>query len=106
MENIQGKGFTVEELEQFRIGFEKIFKPVKDFLSVEELAEYLGLSKSAVYKITSKKEIPHYNPGGKKIYFKRTEVNTWIESSRVASDIEVLENLDNRIYNSDHKVKW
>ncbi|RXJ52923.1 DNA-binding protein [Gelidibacter gilvus] len=62
-------------------------------MTVEELADYLQLSKSAIYKITSRREIPHYNPGGKKIYFKRTEVDAWIEMGRVAPDCEILEKL-------------
>ncbi|MFN4149381.1 MAG: helix-turn-helix domain-containing protein [Candidatus Sericytochromatia bacterium] len=61
----------------------------KEFLTLEEAADYLSLSKSAMYKMTSKKEIPFYNPGGKKIYFKREELNNWIISSKVYSSLEV-----------------
>lgn len=106
MEYIQKEIFTKEQLEEVRQKWAEILQPLKEFMTVEEMADYLGLSKSAIYKITGKKEIPYYNPGGKKIYFKRTEVNTWIESGRVASDSEVLEDFDKRIYNSNHIAKW
>lgn len=64
---------------------------LKEFLTLDEAAEYLSLSKSAVYKMTSKKEIPFYNPGGKKIYFKRIELDSWILNGKVesASQIEI-----------------
>ena len=61
----------------------------KEFLTLNEASEYLDLSKSALYKMTSKKEIPFYNPGGKKIYFKKEELNNWITNARVDSSLEV-----------------
>lgn len=61
----------------------------KEFLTLEEAADYLSLSKSAMYKMTSKREIPFYNPGGKKIYFKKEELNNWIISGKVKSSLEV-----------------
>lgn len=61
----------------------------KEILTLEEAADFLSLSKSAIYKLTSKKEIPYYNPGGKKIFFKRTELENWILSSKSISVDEV-----------------
>lgn len=61
----------------------------KEILTLEEAADFLSLSKSAMYKLTSKKEIPYYNPGGKKIFFKRTELENWILSSKSISVDEV-----------------
>lgn len=57
----------------------------KEILSIEEASEFLGLSISRLYKMTSNKEIPHYKPGGKKIYLNRQELEQWILNSRVAS---------------------
>jgi excisionase family DNA binding protein len=65
----------------------------KEILTLDEGAEYLNLSKSALYKITSKKEIPFYNPGGKKIYFKKSELENWVLSSKSNSIAE----LDNEV---------
>jgi len=66
----------------------------KEFLTLEETAEYLDLSKSAVYKMTSKKEIPFYNPGGKKIYFKKSELHQWIITGKSISNDEVEVEVD------------
>ncbi len=63
----------------------------KEFFTLEEAAIYLGQSKSSLYKLTSKKEIPFYVPGGKIIYFRKRELEEWILNGKVAS-IEDLEN--------------
>lgn len=43
--------------------------------------------------MTSNKEICFYVPGGKKIYFRRTELDSWVFNSKVSSinecDLEV-----------------
>ncbi len=61
----------------------------KEILTLEAAAEYLQLSKSCVYKMTSNKELPYYVPGGKKIYFRRTELDKWIFGSRVTPVDEI-----------------
>lgn len=70
----------------------------KEILTIDEAAEFLGLSKSCLYKMTSSKEIPHCKPHGKKIYLHRQELEQWVLSSRVAliseSDDEIGDYLD------------
>ena len=61
----------------------------KEILTLDEAALYLNQSKSSIYKLTSKKEIPHYSPGGKKIYFRRSEMDEWIFNSRIISSDEL-----------------
>ena len=55
----------------------------KEILTVEDTAEFLDLSIQRIYKMTSNKEIPHYKPGGKKIYLKRQELEQWVLTSRI-----------------------
>lgn len=66
----------------------------KEVLTLEESAEFLGLSKSAIYKMTSKREIPFYCPGGKKVYFRRVELESWILNAKVASLAEFEQEVD------------
>ncbi len=99
MEIIQKVELTQEQLESLKQEWSNWSKPVKEFMTVEETAEYLEISKSAVYKLTSKRKIPFYNPGGKKIYFKKIEVDDWIENSRVASDAEAFHHVEARLNN-------
>lgn len=61
----------------------------KMYVGLQEAADYLNVSKSYLYKMTSKKDLPHYKPNGKKIFFAVSDLNSWIESGRVASNNEV-----------------
>ena len=58
-------------------------------MGVKELSEYLKLSDSAIYKLTSTSEIPHYK-SGKRLYFKKEDIDEWIFSHRIKTrdDIE------------------
>jgi excisionase family DNA binding protein len=46
-------------------------------LNLIQAAEYLGLRKSYLYKLTSKKLIPHSKPTGKVIFFSKVELDHW-----------------------------
>lgn len=61
----------------------------KEVLTSEETANYLGISKSYLYKLTMRREIPHYKPMGKMCYFNRREVEEWLQSNRVATETEL-----------------
>lgn len=50
-------------------------------LTLNEAANYTNLSRSYLYKMTSKNEIPHYKPGGKRLYFSKTELDKWLLSN-------------------------
>lgn len=49
------------------------------WLSVEEIAEYLGISKDTVYAWISKKGMPAHRVG-RFWKFKRIEIDTWVKS--------------------------
>jgi excisionase family DNA binding protein len=61
----------------------------KEALSFNEACEYLEISSSHLYKLTSTDTIPHYKPNGKKIYFKRSDIDNWLLSNRSASTSEI-----------------
>jgi len=46
--------------------------------TIIEASEYLNLSKSYLYKLTSKREIAYYKPNGKKIYFTKADLDGWL----------------------------
>ena len=48
-------------------------------LTTEAACKYLNMKKSMLYKKTSAKEIPHYKPEGKKMYFVREELDRWMQ---------------------------
>ena len=61
----------------------------KEVLTSDEAARYLGISKSYLYKLTMKQAIPHYKPMGKMCYFNRVELESWLQSNRVATADEI-----------------
>ena len=63
----------------------------KDVLTTNEAVAFTGLSKSYIYKLTMRQEIPHYKPSGKCIYFDRLELEQWMKQNRVSTQTE-LEN--------------
>jgi excisionase family DNA binding protein len=48
-------------------------------LTLKEAAEFLDLSQSHLYKLTSERKIPHFKPNGKKIYFDEYELVQWLK---------------------------
>ncbi|MBU2949703.1 helix-turn-helix domain-containing protein [Tamlana agarivorans] len=67
----------------------------KEFFTLEEAAQFLNQSRSSLYKLTSKKDIPFYVPGGKMIYFRRSELEEWIINSKVETVDELESSIDN-----------
>lgn len=55
----------------------------KNVLTFDEASRYIGVSKSDLYKRTSNREIPHFKPRGKMIYFDRVELENWLRTNPV-----------------------
>ncbi len=58
----------------------------KTTLNFNEACKYLDVSPSHLYKLTSTKQIPHFCPQGKKLYFKREELDAWLQRNRQSAD--------------------
>jgi excisionase family DNA binding protein len=63
----------------------------EQMLPFDEAANFLGISKSTLYKRTSNRDIPHYKPSGKLIYFKKKELVAWMCKNRIAANEELSE---------------
>lgn len=61
----------------------------KEVLTFEEAAQFTGLSKSYLYKLTSGQKIPFYKPSGKLCYFNREELQQWLMQNRVSTHDEI-----------------
>ena len=57
----------------------------KEVLTFSEASLLLDVSHSHLYKLTSTKQIPHYCPQGKKLYFERAELLQWMKKKAVKS---------------------
>jgi excisionase family DNA binding protein len=53
----------------------------KPFLTFQEAIQFTGLSKSHLYKLTSKGLIPHSKPTGKLIFFERIKLEEWLRQN-------------------------
>ena len=76
----------LEKLEQ-RIGEQNLL--MKEVLNFNDACNYLDISASHLYKLTSQKSIPHFCPQGKKLYFNRTELDEWLLRNRQDSTDEI-----------------
>lgn len=68
---------------------QKTIISTKKVLSAREAAAYMNISISSLYKLTMRKQVPHYKPNGKMTYFDRMELETWLLRNRVATTDEI-----------------
>ena len=61
----------------------------KEVLTSDEASRYMGISKSYLYKLTMRQQIPHYKPMGKMCYFNRHELEQWLQGNRVSTHDEI-----------------
>lgn len=71
-----------EDITEFSKAFENLRLLNKPVLTIDEACAHLGISKSCMYKKTSDNKIPFYKPQGKKLYFKRDELDMWMLKNR------------------------
>lgn len=61
----------------------------KEVLTLDEAAQYTGMKKSYLYKLTASKAISHYKPNGKNCFFRRTELEDWLTTNPVATVADI-----------------
>lgn len=82
-ENIQ------QQLQEIKEMISELSIQNKEILSFKEASKYLNLSHSTMYKYTSTNVIAHYKPTGKKIFFKKEDLDIWILKNKVSSMEEI-----------------
>ena len=85
--------FSLQELSD--LVADKTIFCTKEVLTSEEVARYMGVSRSYLYKLNMRREIHNYKPRGKICYFNRHEVEQWLQSNRVATDTELNNQANN-----------
>lgn len=61
-----------------------------DILTLSEACEYLNLAKQTLYGFTSKNDIP-FIKRGKKLYFKKSELENWLMAGKQLTKDEIIE---------------
>lgn len=79
----------------------------KSFLTTDEAAEYLSLSKSTLYGYTSANIIPYYKPRGRRNYFTKEDLDAFIlhEKHRIKSQKEVEAEAEKKIVKSKRRAE-
>ena len=61
----------------------------KEVLNLRDAAEYSGLSKSHIYQLLTRKEIPYSKPGGKTVFIRKSDFDKFLLSNPVLTDDQV-----------------
>ena len=72
----------------------------KTVLNFNEACSYLDVSQSHLYKLTSTRQIPHFCPQGKKLYFNRTELDAWLQRNRQSTNEEIEQEVNAKLIKS------
>lgn len=105
VENYLKRFGSLAELLSHLEKLENMAYAAKDFLSIDEVATYLNISKSSVYKITSSKELTVYKPNGKNIFILRSDLNDWIKRNPCLSNDELEKQANIVAYNLERSNK-
>lgn len=73
---------------------EKMKSADKEILNADEAAQYTGLKKSYLYKLTMNRGIPHSKPSGKMCYFRRKDLDEWMMRNPVKTEDEIRADAD------------
>jgi excisionase family DNA binding protein len=57
-----------------------------DYYTVKELSEYLKISQSHIYTMTSKRSIPHIKVAEKKVLFNKADIEAWLNDKKVSAE--------------------
>lgn len=105
VENYLKRFGSLAELLSHLEKLENMAYAAKDFLSIDEVATFLNISKSSVYKITSSKELTVYKPNGKNIFILRSDLNDWIKRNPCLSNDELEKQANIVAYNLERSNK-
>ena len=76
----------------------------KEIYNFNEACAFLDYSKSYLYKLTYSRQIEHYKPNGKKLYFKRSDLEAWLLRNRVKTADEIAQDAINYTLNKKRSI--
>lgn len=66
-----------------------IVSTAKQILTVEDLINYTGFSRSYIYKLVHKSVIPYSKPNGKTLFFQKNEIDEWLLQNKSLSNSQI-----------------
>jgi excisionase family DNA binding protein len=85
-----------EKLDRIAGMIGKLAKDAEKPYDLAGAAEYLSVSQSHLYQLTSKGKIGHYKPAGKRIYFDKADLDEYLRRNRVRPQWEIEQEAANR----------
>lgn len=75
------------------------------WMTVDQTAIYLGLSKATIYQYVSERRIPHYKiPTSTHLRFDKSQINEWVENGGVPTIDEALAKIGGDIHGVSEKT--
>ena len=68
---------------------------IGELLTIDEACQFLTLAKPTLYGFTSKSQIPHIKRG-KKLYFRKSELEAWLDEGKRKTDKQILEEINSK----------
>lgn len=72
-------------MEKLELRIDEMLLTQKEMLSFDEALRYLNLSASYLYKLSAARVIAHFKPGGKLVYFRRVDLDNWMQTGKCNS---------------------
>jgi excisionase family DNA binding protein len=86
---------NLKEIYERLTNIENLLLTQKTVLNFDEAANYTGLSKSYLYKLSCSGGVPCYKPNGKTLWFNRIELDQWLMRNRKATNAEIEAKAEN-----------
>lgn len=77
------------KIESRLANIESMLQSQKNVLTFNEAANYMGVSRSCLYKMTMARSVPFSKPRGKMLYFNRIEIEDWLLQNRITPVDEI-----------------
>lgn len=81
IENLASLGKMLKDIKQLFVTVKELEDKIyttKRVMNFDEVCKYIGMSGSALYKMTSAGTIPCHKPRGKMLYFDKYEIDEWL----------------------------
>ena len=86
--------YLIEEVSEMRAALDHIEKQLglgadkHRPILIERAAEILQMKVGTVRRFVNNREIPHYKPNGKCVYFDKVEIEEWMKQNRILTTLE------------------
>ncbi|HEY8936922.1 MAG TPA: helix-turn-helix domain-containing protein [Cyclobacteriaceae bacterium] len=78
--------------------------PIPDILDVKQAADFIKAKITTLYEKTSTRAIPHFKKGNR-LYFKREELEAWIQKGKVQTREELQREAITYSFNRSARIK-